>query len=146
MRALSIKQPWASLIVRAGKDIENRDWRTNFRGIVAVHASAKLEHSEMQDACGLMRQFIPGFSAERFELDVFPLGSIIGAVQIVDCVERSDSPWFLGVHGFVLAGAVAFERPLPCRGALGFWDVPGHMLPDMREQYRAAVRLNRSAS
>lgn len=139
MKALTVKQPWASLIIRGGKDIENRDWRTNYRGIVAIHSSAKLERSEMQDACSLMRGFIPKFSAERFELDIFPTGVILGTVEIVDCVTISESPWFCGDFGFVLRNPVAFERPIPCRGALLFWEVPAQLIPGMREQYRAAM-------
>lgn len=41
MRSLTIKQPWASLIVEGIKDIENRTWKTHFRGRIYVHASAK---------------------------------------------------------------------------------------------------------
>lgn len=141
MKALTVKQPWSSLIIRGGKDIENRAWRTNYRGVVAIHSSAKLERSEMEDACGLMRGFVPRFSAERFELDIFPVGVILGTVEIVDCVKTSDSPWFCGDFGFVLRNAVAFERPIPCRGALLFWDVPERHLPDMREQYRNSILL-----
>ena len=43
VKALSIQQPWAWLIVNGHKDIENRDWRTNFRGPVAIHAGKKIE-------------------------------------------------------------------------------------------------------
>ena len=40
MKAISIKQPWASLIAHGIKDIENRTWRTNYRGRVLIHAGA----------------------------------------------------------------------------------------------------------
>ena len=40
MKAISIKQPWASLIAYGIKDIENRTWRTNYRGRVLIHAGA----------------------------------------------------------------------------------------------------------
>jgi hypothetical protein len=138
MKAITVKQPWASLIIRGGKEIENRDWYTGIRGIVAVHSSAKLERREMEDACGMMRGFVPHFSAERFELDVFPTGVILGTVEIVDCVTASDSPWFVGDFGWVLRNPVAFAQPIPCRGALKFWDIPEHLLEGMREQWRLA--------
>lgn len=51
-------------------------------------------------------------------------GCIVGTVDIVDCVSKSDSPWFFGRYGFVLANPVAFEKPIPCKGALGFFTVP----------------------
>lgn len=40
MKALSIRQPWAWLILHGGKDIENRSWNTNFRGRFLIHAAA----------------------------------------------------------------------------------------------------------
>ena len=42
MKALSIKQPWASLIAHGIKDIENRTWRTHFRGKIYIHASGQI--------------------------------------------------------------------------------------------------------
>ncbi len=139
MKALTIKQPWASLIIRGGKDIENRDWRASHRGIVAIHSSAKLDRSEMDDACDMMRGFVPGFSADRFRQDKFPTGVILGTVEIVDCVTASDSAWFCGEYGFLLRNPVAFETPISCRGALSFWNVPESLLPEMRDQYRKCL-------
>lgn len=141
LKALSIRQPWASLIVRAGKSIENRDWKTNYRGLVAVHASAKMTRADMEDACGLMRTFIPKFSAQRFEQDEFPLGAIIGTVEIVDCVTHSDSLWFCGEYGFVLRNPISFAQQVKCKGALGFWEVKGETLEQVREQFRQAKSL-----
>jgi len=41
MKTLSVKQPWAYLLCAGIKDIENRTWKTNYRGRVFIHASAK---------------------------------------------------------------------------------------------------------
>lgn len=49
MKAITIKQPWASLIVVGIKDVENRTWKTNFRGRVLIHASAKADKEH--DGC-----------------------------------------------------------------------------------------------
>lgn len=46
MKALSIRQPWAWAILNADKDIENRDWRTNFRGRIAVHAAKTMTRDD----------------------------------------------------------------------------------------------------
>lgn len=51
-------------------------------------------------------------------------GAIIGTAEIIDCVSESRSPWFMGNYGFVLKDVVALAEPIPCRGALGFWDAP----------------------
>lgn len=118
MKAISIRQPWAWLIMHGGKDIENRTWSTNVRGRVLVHAAKGMSNSEWVDAAnhaGHLGIMIP----QKEELQ---RGGIIGSVDIVDCVTESDSPWFFGPRGFVL------RDPRPCdfrslAGALGFFNV-----------------------
>jgi hypothetical protein len=140
VKALTIKQPWASLIVRGDKDIENRDWRTNYTGIVAIHSSAKISRADMEDACDLMQQFVPRFSAERFRADEFPTGVILGTIEIAGCVSHSDSPWFVGEYGFVLRNPVPFCRPIQCKGALGLWTVPDDLVRRARDENRATIQ------
>jgi ASCH domain len=122
---LSIRQPWAWLILHGGKDIENREWPTKRRGRVLVHAAKGMT----QDEWGRAWEFAwgTGNSAKAFEAGVtiktIERGGIVGSVEIVDCVEDSDSRWFVGRHGFVLRD----PRPLPFvpwKGALGFFGVP----------------------
>ena len=113
--ALSIRQPWAELIVRGVKDIENRTWRTHYRGPVLIHASLKYEHDisdAARDYCDRLRN----------NGVLFACGGIIGVAEIVDCVTSYPSPWFEGPFGFVLANA----RPLPFRplsGRLNLFEV-----------------------
>ncbi len=134
MFALSIRQPWASLILKAGKDIENRDWSTRVRGRILLHAAKGMTRDEHEDAIAFAAQAIqadPRNSGEKratlrelgFAFEDLQRGGIIGSVEIVDCVTRSDSPWFVGRCGFVLRN----PQPLPFvpwRGQLGFFDVP----------------------
>lgn len=118
MRALSILQPWAHLIVQGHKDIENRRWRSSFRGRFIVQAGKKWGR-EQRDDLAFVRAAFPDLILP----DTFELGGIVGAVTMTDCVDRSDSPWFFGPHGFVLADA----RPckfVPYKGQLGFFDIP----------------------
>lgn len=126
MKALSIRQPWAWAILHAGKDVENRDWPTKLRGRIAIHASATLRRAEYLDFLeyygALVGAGVPDVTVPAHES--LPLGAIVGTVEIVDCVTRSDSPWFMGDYGFVLRNPIALPEPIPCRGALGFWDVP----------------------
>lgn len=123
MKALSIKQPWAWLIVHGYKDVENRGWPTPIRERVLVHAPRTIDHN----AYGYVHLRAPEL------LDVVPsshellVGGIVGDVQVTGCVRRSDSRWFEGPFGFLLAAPTV--RPfLPLRGALGFFDVPDHLL------------------
>jgi len=137
MRAISIRQPWAFLIIRpdltdlaeraaafaAGhiKDIENRDWGTKRRGRVLVHASKGMTRSEYDDVEYFLAS--SGIEIKLPPIDKLQRGGIIGSVEIVDCVDRSSSRWFFGHYGFVLKDA----RPMPFMpytGSLGFFNVP----------------------
>jgi hypothetical protein len=126
IKALSIRQPWAWAIVHAGKDIENRDWPTLYRGPVCIHAAKGLTSREWTDAAMFMiRQFninTPDPKANSpLDEEMLDRGGIIGVAEIVDCVITSESPWFFGRYGFVLKNA----RPvgfIPVKGALGFFD------------------------
>ena len=128
MKALSVRAPWWWAILH-GKDIENRDWPTGFRGRVLLHASKWWVREDIAlDYTGLLKM------AERGNV---PLpkpdwiwmkacgGCIVGSVEIVDCVTRSSSAWFMGKYGFVLRNPIAFESPKPCKGALGFFEPRG---------------------
>ena len=124
MRALSIRQPWAWLIVNGHKDIENREWSTSFRGQILVHAGKTMTRKYYAEVVeSLQYQFgadappVPAF-------DQLERGGVVGSARIVACIARSDSPWFQGPFGFLLTAA----RPLPFvefKGALSFFDVPG---------------------
>lgn len=123
MLALSIRQPWAWLIIHGGKDIENRSWPTRVRGRVLVHAAKTCALDDYVSA-GVLVGALPGVPLLPRAVDL-ERGGIIGSVEIVDCVTASASPWFCGPYGFALRDA----RPLsfrPCRGRLGFFEVPDY--------------------
>lgn len=126
MKALTIRQPWSQLIVAGAKNIENRDWLTYFRGRIAIHSSAQMTRAELEDACDFMKTFIPRFSTRIFSAEAqgYPKGAVLGTVDLIGCVTASDSPWFCGKYGFVLRNAVKFAQPIPCKGALGLWELP----------------------
>jgi hypothetical protein len=137
MRVLTVRQPWASLIIRGGKDIENRGWATGYRGPLAIHSSAKMNRSDMEDACAVMRSFIPRFSAHRFQREDFPAGVILGTVEVAACVVRSESPWFFGPFGFLLQSPIPFANPIPCKGRLGIWWPPEDITAQIVERRKA---------
>lgn len=123
MKALSIKQPWAFLIIHGftehephqitihQKNIENRNWKTKFRGRFLVHASKQVDRVAM-------RKFID----KGLNPDDLRRGEIIGSVDLIDVVTESDSHWFDGPIGFVLKDPIAFNDPIPWKGQLGFWE------------------------
>jgi len=135
MKALSIKQPWASLIAHGIKNVENRTWKTNFRGKIFIHASAKpveVLFSVEQSA----QLWMNGFDATTvISKESFPISAIIGEVEIVDCVINHESIWAeksdwqeVGwtekqIYNWVLANAVLYDKPiLNVKGKLSFWE------------------------
>jgi len=114
MKALSIRQPWAWLIVHGYKDIENRSWVTHYRGPFWVHASKRRPLAEeLEEVRRRYRIRLP-------DRDKLPLGAIVGSAEIVDCIDRSRSRWFEGPYGFVLRKTKA-RQPVPCTGRLSFF-------------------------
>jgi len=133
--ALSIRQPWASMILKVGKGIENRDWPCRYRGRILIHASKGMTREEHEDAIafaiGAIKADPRNAGVTRrttlrelgFSYEDLPRGGIIGSVEIVDCVTASDSPWFVGRFGFVLRD----PKPLPFvpwKGQFGLFEVP----------------------
>jgi hypothetical protein len=134
--ALSIRQPWAWLVVHGHKDIENRDWSTPFRGQLLVHAgltmtrayydqiTEELGNASMQPAGGL-----PSY-------EDLPRGGLVGWTRIIDCVEHSTSKWKQeGSFGFVLRDS----RPMPFvpwKGRLQFFNVPSDALKARNDDTR----------
>jgi ASCH domain len=126
MKAISIRQPWAALIVSGVKDIENRSWRTSHRGPVLIHASQNVAGWSLADI-----EHTYGFSIPPDVERLYALrGGIVGTASIVDCVDAHASKWFDGPidsngrpnYGFALRDA----RELPFRrmaGRLGLFEV-----------------------
>lgn len=117
--ALSLRQPWAFLVVNGFKDVENRSWRSDFRGTIYVHASAAMSRKEYAACLRGVNEIRPWLIMPAFHL--LERGGIIGTVDIVDCVDAHHSRWFTGPHAFVLANAreTGFAK---CKGALGFFN------------------------
>ena len=117
MKVLSLKQPFAELVVSGKKKIELRKWNTNFRGDFLIHASKSPDVKSM----------------EKFGFENLPLGFIVGkatltkvknynneAEHIADRdLHLADSVW--GNFGFVLENPERIN-PIPAKGKLNFWD------------------------
>jgi ASCH domain len=113
MIAITIRQPWASLIVAGIKPVENRSWPTRHRGPLLVHAGARV------DPDGLARMHALGII-----LPDMPTGGIVGRVQLVGCIRDSDSEWAAAeAWHWLLANPCAVDF-CPMRGSLGLFRVP----------------------
>jgi hypothetical protein len=143
-KCISIKQPFASLIVEGVKDIENRTWKLpeKYKGQrVLIHASADksldlsiLTRQQYEFACEKLDP-IPTMPVEKYLR-----GAIIGSIEIVDCVINHESIWaektegvLVGhafytkeetktIYNWVLANPIKFPKPIPVKGKLGFWE------------------------
>jgi activating signal cointegrator 1 len=115
MKALSLWQPWASLIADGTKKIETRSWPLNHRGPLAIHATKKID----KDAC------------IKFGYDplVIPRGCIVCLVSVDDCVKFPNvlappdeyGDFSPGRYGFLLSIIEVFDKPIPARGMQGIF-------------------------
>ena len=117
MKALSLKQPFAELILQRRKTIELRKWNTNFRGEFFIHASKNPDKESMK----------------RFGFTTLPLGVVVGKANLVDVKTYEDeeehakdenlhlasNSW--GNHGFILENPVRIN-PVPWKGQLNFFE------------------------
>jgi hypothetical protein len=139
MMALTLTQPWATLVANGAKRFETRSWRTTYRGILAIHA-AKGMPSEAKQLCVATRFFR---ALEERAVNDLPRGSVIAIAELIDIVpvERirgSLSPDELAFGDFGL-GRWAWElwpvnplaEPVPAIGHLGLWewDPPDSLRP-----------------
>ena len=151
--ALSIKQPWATLVAHGVKTIEIRRWSTRQRGRVLIHAGRTPDARE--DTWAHIPSGLGGFAQLQ--------GGIVGEAQLVDCraytsrdafardqpLHFNDPTWFAGpvMYGFVFAQA----RPLPFRrlpGSLYFFEVlddPRTMAPVVPTGLLVSVRSGAEA-
>lgn len=139
MKCLSVRQPWAWAIINGGKDVENRNWPTKFRGELAIHASLKFDmgRKDWEDfiagrygepytsmAAGWVNHINKG---EWWFMGHF--GAIIGTVEVYDCIpsEACDSEWKAEGDDFycwLLRNPQALREPIPYQGALGLFNIP----------------------
>ena len=114
-KAISIRQPWAWLIVNGYKDIENRTWQTKYTGKILIHASKKIDYKAYE------------WVKNKFDIKIpnpkdLLVGGIVGKVNVVNCTTISSSKWFIGPYGFVLDYPETLPF-MPCKGKLGLFNI-----------------------
>jgi hypothetical protein len=126
---------WA--ILHAGKNVENRTWRTHQRGPLLIHVALLRKSYDRQDAA-LWPEL---YGVELPAWEELATGAIIGTVEVVDCVEvgpGGDLGEFgesararEGMYGWVLANPRPFAKPIPLRGARMLFEVSKELLLGM---------------
>jgi hypothetical protein len=81
MKAITIHQPWATLIALGEKQFETRSWATKYRGELAIHAGKKIDLTAIQDPEIYMAILKHGFDKMRD----LPLGVVVGVAELKDC-------------------------------------------------------------
>ena len=153
MKAITIHQPWASLIAHGYKRFETRGWRTNYRGPIAIHAGQKIDSEAV-------RMLATEYTRIWRDISPLPKGCIVAVTELVDCLMvsnwgRSISNWsangtpvlhgkdediFLdtndmeyrfgdytpGRYAWELANVRRLPEPIPARGRQGLWNWEPH--------------------
>ena len=128
MKALTIKEPWASLIVQGFKKYEFRSWKTNYRGKVLIHAGLSKENIEKY---------------KDYDLDISS-GEIIGEAYITDCIlvdEKLDKKLrkidknvygnnHIGLYAFKLENVKKYNKKIKAKGKLGLWNYKNKIQED----------------
>ena len=123
MKVLTIKEPWASLIIDGHKKYEFRSWKTNYRGKILIHAGLSLEK-------GMLLKF------KDYNLNCIN-GAIIGEAYITDCILvdeklnnelRNIDPVVYGrsnhieTYAWKLENIKKYDNPIYIKGKLGLWN------------------------
>lgn len=129
MRALTICQPYAELIARGIKRVENRFWETRYRGPLLIHA-------------GKSKKFLHGdnYGIPPAEMN---WGAVVAIADVEACYHIAEilegplpaSHEFLRTHEhcegpycFVLGNIRRFKNPVPYKGAQGFFFIPKELI------------------
>jgi hypothetical protein len=154
MKAISLTQPWATLVAMGAKRIETRGWRTSYRGEIAI-AAAKKFPTDARAICNA-RPFCSVLGGVAL-----PTGMVVAVGRLVECFrfdvgteakirarsligklppfEADFGDYGFGRYGFVIGDVQALSEPIACRGALSLWDVPADVERAIREQLKAAA-------
>lgn len=125
MKVLTIKEPWASLIINGYKKYEFRSWKTNYRGKILIHAGLSTDNFIMDN-----------ISKYNIKLNN---GYIVGEIEIVDCIlvdnefdsylRNIDNTIYgnnhIGLYAWKLDNIKIYENPIMTKGKLGLWNYTG---------------------
>jgi len=127
MKALSIKEPYASLIAEGIKKVEIRTWKTKYRGKFLVHASKAMDKSNLEEY------------SDVIDLNNLSNGKIIAECYLSDCIlltkdfidkyneENKNSGYLIspanvGKYGFILSDIKKLPSKIEAKGKLSFWE------------------------
>ncbi len=129
---LTVRQPWAWALTAGVKDVENRGWRTAHRGLLVIHAGAKVDPAGYL-FCRRLGLTVP---------DDVALGAAVGTVELDGCVWDSRSPWAMKDHwNWLVTWSASFSDPVPMRGMPGLFRAPAVLADRITDASRQAQQL-----
>ena len=125
---LSIKQPWASLIIDGYKNIENRTWKTSVNKWVLIHSSGQFDTKKnMKGIKPEVKKVLDNIGEDKWRKS--PVSSILGIVYINNVEPDCDIDKYLWASGPVcwhIKKVYKFKTPIHCKGHLGLWTPNEH--------------------
>ena len=124
MKVLTIKQPWATLIMQGYKRFEFRSWQTKYRGDLLIHAGKGID----KEAIKRLEKYLP---------KELLTGKILGKVTLVDCIKMSPEfkerllkenkdiyakSSFQENYGWQMDNVQVFKEPIETKGYLSLWE------------------------
>ena len=124
MKTITLYPVWAWAVVHGHKPVENRTWRTHYRGPLLIHAAADSPVARARDK--IARRML-----EALGIDVpaeVPRGAIVGAVTLVDVTRQPVAhPLATGPFCWLFARPRCFAVPVQAKGRLGLWNLTGEV-------------------
>ena len=127
MKVLTIRQPWATLIMLGLKKYEFRSWKTNYRGELLIHAGKGID----KEGRNRLQKYLP---------ENLPRGEIICKVKLVDCIKVTKEfleelrninkevykrSVFKEEYAWKLEVVEILKNPIKINGKLGLWNFNG---------------------
>jgi len=145
MKALTLTQPWATLVAIGAKRIETRSWVTSYRGPLAIHAAKGFPKDARSFSVNPMcyeaiKNHLTSWPSWMRSHIAYPLGAVLATCQLVACVhvetltnttkreiyltaqERAFGNYDPGRYAWVLDNVQQLAQPIPAKGALGLWE------------------------
>lgn len=134
-RAISLTQPWATLVAIGAKRYETRSWATTYRGGLAIHASKEFP-AACRELCAREPFSRVLAAAGIYRLDQLPRGAILATAGLAYCIstnkwkpaadtyEYAFGDYSPDRYAFALERLRTLEAPIPIAGALGLWRIP----------------------
>lgn len=147
MKAITIIQPWATLIALREKKFETRSWRTKYRGELAIHAGKKID----REACEVP-EIKAALMRHGYTADNLPTGAVLAIANMTECWSigtdyQSGMPllyngtggtdqrvslkedkfgfFYPGRYAWEMFGVKRLAEPIPSKGQQGFWNWEG---------------------